>query len=79
MSTDMSIADCIAKNLERYFHDLEGEKPSAVYEMVLSQMERPMLQVVMAQANGNQTAAADILGINRNTLRRMLSKYELMS
>ena len=78
MSTNTSIADCIARNLERYFRDLDGEKPSAVYEMVLSQMEKPMLQVVMAQAKGNQTAAADILGINRNTLRRMLSKYELL-
>ena len=78
MSAEMSIAECVGRNLERYFRDLEGEKPSAIYDMVLAQMEKPMLQVVMTQAKGNQTAAADILGINRNTLRRMLTKYELL-
>jgi Fis family transcriptional regulator len=78
MSLDMSIAECVTRHLERYFHDLEGEKPSAVYDMVRAQMEKPMLQVVMAQAKGNQTLAADILGINRNTLRRMLTQYELL-
>ncbi|MDD5295541.1 MAG: helix-turn-helix domain-containing protein [Rhodocyclaceae bacterium] len=78
MNAEPSIAECVARNLERYFRDLEGEKPSAVYDMVLAQMEKPMLQVVMTQAKGNQTAAADILGINRNTLRRMLTQYELL-
>jgi Fis family transcriptional regulator len=42
--------------------------------MVLKSVEKPMLEVVMKQTNGNQTAAADILGINRNTLRRMLNE-----
>lgn len=78
MSTEMSIAECVTRNLERYFQDLDGEKPAAIYDMVLAQMEKPLLQVVMTQAKGNQTAAADILGINRNTLRRMLTKYELL-
>ncbi len=78
MNQNMSIAESVAGNLERYFHDLEGEKPGAVYDMVLAQVEKPMLQVVMAQTKGNQTAAAEILGINRNTLRRMLGKYELL-
>jgi len=44
---------------------------------VLTQVERPMLEVVMRQANGNQTVAARILGINRNTLRRKLAENNL--
>ena len=78
MNHDISIAECVRRNLERYFRDLDGEKPGAVYDMVLAQMEKPMLEVVMRQANGNQTVAAQILGINRNTLRRMLTQYELL-
>lgn len=71
------IAECVRRSLDRYFRDLDGEKPAAVYEMVLSQVERPMLEVVMRQAKNNQTVAARILGINRNTLRRKLADNDL--
>ncbi|TWO80193.1 hypothetical protein CBW56_11295 [Denitratisoma oestradiolicum] len=46
--------------------------------MVIRTVERPMLEVVMKQANGNQSAAAEILGINRNTLRRKLTEHDLL-
>jgi Fis family transcriptional regulator len=46
--------------------------------MVLSCVERPMLEVVMRQASNNQTVAAQILGINRNTLRKKLSDHGLL-
>lgn len=72
------IEECIRRSLERYFRDLDGEKPCAVYEMVLSQVERPILEVVMRQAEGNQTYAAQLLGINRNTLRRKLQDNDLI-
>lgn len=72
------LGDCVKRTLNRYFRDLDGEVPHAVYDMVLRSVERPMLEVVMRQTNGNQTAAADILGINRNTLRRKLSEYDLL-
>jgi Fis family transcriptional regulator len=72
------IAECVRRSLERYFRDLDGERPCAIYEMVLSQVERPMLEVVMREANGNQTLAADLLGINRNTLRRKLQDNDLI-
>jgi len=77
MSTS-EIADSVRRTLNRYFRDLDGEKPCAVYAMVLKHVEKPMLEVVMRQAGGNQTIAADILGINRNTLRRKLSEHELL-
>ncbi len=72
------ISDCVRRTLNRYFRDLDGEKPCAVYEMVLKNVEKPMLEVVMRQAGGNQTLAAEILGINRNTLRRKLSEHDLL-
>jgi Fis family transcriptional regulator len=72
------IADSIRRTLNRYFRDLDGEKPCAVYEMVMKNVEKPLLEVVMRQAGGNQTLAADILGINRNTLRRKLGEYDLL-
>ena len=70
--------DCVRRTLNRYFRDLDGETPHAIYNMVLKSVEKPMLEVVMRQTDGNQTAAADILGINRNTLRRMLNEYDLL-
>ncbi len=73
-----NLGECVRATLERYFQDLDGEKPSDIYHMVLSQVERPMLEVVMRQANGNQTAAAELLGINRNTLRRKLQDNQLL-
>jgi Fis family transcriptional regulator len=76
MSNDIS--DCVKRTLNRYFRDLDGETPQPVYDMVIRCAEKPMLEVVMRQANGNQTMAADILGINRNTLRRKLADYDLL-
>jgi Fis family transcriptional regulator, factor for inversion stimulation protein len=70
--------DCVKRTLNRYFRDLDGEAPHAVYDMVLRSVEKAMLDVVMRQTEGNQTAAADILGINRNTLRRKLNDYDLL-
>lgn len=75
MSSD--IADCVRRNLNRYFRDLDGETPHAIYDMVLVSVEKPMLEVVMKQAAGNQTAAAEMLGISRSTLRRKLAEHYL--
>jgi len=78
MSGRSDIAECIRHSLERYFHDLDGEAASGIYDMVLKQMERPMLEVVMREAEGNQTRAADMLGMNRNTLRRKLNDHGMI-
>ena len=75
MSTD--IADCVRRNLNRYFRDLDGEAPHAIYNMVLACVEKPMLEVVLKQAQGNQTVAAEMLGISRSTLRRKLADHNL--
>jgi len=72
MKQTNEIAECVRRSLERYFKDLDGEKPRAVYEMVLKNVERPMLEIVLDRAEGNQSMAADMLGINRNTLRKKI-------
>ncbi|TAM44971.1 MAG: Fis family transcriptional regulator [Gammaproteobacteria bacterium] len=71
------IAACVRSSMEKYFHDLNGEKVSGVYEMVLHEMEKPLLEIVMKHAKSNQCKAADILGINRNTLRKKLKLHKL--
>ena len=67
----------VKNSLERYFHDLNGEKTTDVYEMVISEVERPLLEIVMRHVKSNQCRAAELLGINRNTLRKKLKHYKL--
>jgi len=69
------IGRSVEKSLEDYFHRLDGETPHGVYDMVIATVERSMLATIMHRAGGNQTQAADMLGVNRNTLRSKLSKY----
>ena len=71
------IEDCVRESLETYFKDLRGAQPHDVYEMVMRVVEKPMLDVVMKHADGNQSRAAEWLGINRNTLRRKLTDHKL--
>ena len=73
------IDTCIRKTLQQYFHDLNGEAPHGVHEMIVTAVEKPLLEVVMAQAEGNQSRAAQWLGINRNTLRRKLLDHGIAS
>ncbi len=71
------VAACVKSALERYFHDLNGEKTTGVYEMVLHEVEKPLLEIVMRYSKSNQCRAAEILGINRNTLRKKLKLHKL--
>jgi len=66
---------CIESALIRYLKDLNGHRPSGLYEMVVSEVERPLLDIVMRYVKGNQSQAAILLGINRNTLRKKLKTY----
>jgi Fis family transcriptional regulator len=71
------VAACVKSAMERYFNDLNGEKTTGVYEMVLHEVEKPLLEIVMRHVKGNQCRAAEILGINRNTLRKKLKTHRL--
>jgi Fis family transcriptional regulator len=76
-SKDNEISEIVHRSLERYFRDLDGAKPCAIWKMVLRNVEKPMLEIVLAKAEGNQTAAAEMLGINRNTLRKKMQEHKI--
>ena len=69
------IGKVVEKSLEEYFRKLDGEPPHGIYDMVIGNVERSLIASVMERVGGNQTQAADMLGMNRNTLRTKLSKY----
>lgn len=71
------LGECVRQALTSYFEQLDGHAAANVYHMVLSEMEKPMLETVMHHAEGNQTRAAEILGISRSTLRKKLAHYKL--
>ena len=63
--------------LRRYFKELDGNKATTVFEMVIKEVEKPMLEEVMKFCNGNKSQASKILGINRVTLRTKLKQYNI--
>jgi Fis family transcriptional regulator len=73
-----AIGNSIERSLDEYFRKLDGEPPCGIYDMVIGHVERALLASVLARADGNQTQAADMLGLNRNTLRAKLTKYRIL-
>ena len=65
-------------SLDSYFRDLRGTEPDGMYEMLVRVVEKPLLDVVMTRAEGNQSKAAQWLGLNRNTLRKKLVEHKLL-
>ena len=73
------LEDCVRGSLETYFRDLGGTEPGGMHDMLVRAVEKPLLEVVMAQADHNQSKAAQWLGLNRNTLRKKLLEHKLIS
>ena len=72
MMNENEMARMVRRAIEGYFRDLDGEKPCAVYDMVINCVEKPLLESVLHRVRGNQSHAAAMLGINRNTLRKKM-------
>jgi len=72
------IQEVVSKSLQEYFDILDGQKPTGIYDMIMHTVEKPVLAVVMARAKNNQSLAAEMLGINRNTLRKKLLEHDLL-
>lgn len=75
--TSECLGSSVRRAMENYFTDLDGHEASNLYELFLAQVEKPMFEVVMRVTRGNITRAAEILGLNRGTLRNRLRKYGL--
>jgi Fis family transcriptional regulator len=72
------IEEVVRSSLEVYFRDLRGTEPDSLHEMMVRIVEKPLLEVVMAHAEHNQSRAAEWLGLNRNTLRKKLLEHKLL-
>jgi Fis family transcriptional regulator len=68
----------VRSSLEGYLRDLQGTEPDRMYDMLVSVVERPLLEIVMQHADNNQSRAAQWLGLNRNTLRKKLLEHKLV-
>lgn len=77
--TNNSIANTIEFNVRQYFQVLDGESTTSLYDLIISQVEKPLLSVVLEHTNGNQSKSAEILGLNRGTLRKKLIQHQLLN
>ncbi|PID41680.1 MAG: DNA-binding transcriptional regulator Fis [Proteobacteria bacterium] len=75
---DVTLRDSVEKSLENYFSQLDGAPVTDVYQLVLSEVEAPLLEQVMKHTRNNQTKASVLLGLNRGTLRKKLKQYGLL-
>ena len=72
------IQECVRNSLEAFLRDLRGTEPDGMYNMMVTVVEKPLLEVVMRHADNNQSKAAQWLGLNRNTLRKKLVEHKLI-
>ncbi len=71
------LRQCVKCALDLYLNDLNGFKPAPLYDLVLSEVERALFEVALARTHGNLSKTAELLGVNRGTLRKRLKKYDL--
>ncbi|MBT4212160.1 MAG: DNA-binding transcriptional regulator Fis [Porticoccaceae bacterium] len=76
--TQHSLRVSVADAMQRYFNDLDGQSTVNLYDLVLAEVEAPLLTAVMAYTRQNQSKASEILGLNRGTLRKKLKQYDLL-
>ncbi len=73
-----SLHECVAHALQQYFLNLDGQPANELYQLVLSEVEAPLLEAVLAYTRSNQSKSAEMLGLNRGTLRKKLKQYNLL-
>lgn len=69
--------NAVKHSIRRYLYELDGTQPHDMYELVLRQVEQPLLEAILEHTKGNQSKAAEYLGLNRGTLRKKLRTYNL--
>ena len=73
-----SLRDAVTTSVRQYLAELDGQLSTDVYQMVLAEIEAPLLEEIMAYTRNNQTRAANMLGLNRGTLRKKLKQHKLI-
>jgi len=71
------LSECVETALKDYFEQLDGHPAANLYDMLLAEVEAPLFKATLEHTNGNQSRAAEILGLNRGTLRKKLRTYGL--
>ena len=71
------LSDSVREATEKYLQDLDGHEPCELYDLFMAQVEKPLIEVVLGHTRGNVSRAAQVLGLNRGTLRNRLKKYDL--
>jgi len=76
--TDETLSESVGRHLRRYF-DLHGQDlpPPGLYGRILREMEIPLIEIALDASGGNQARCADLLGINRNTLRKKITELDI--
>ena len=71
------LSHAVKHSIRRYLYELDGTQPNDMYDLVLRQIERPLFEAILEHTKGNQSRAAEMLGLNRGTLRKKLRSYDL--
>ncbi|NVK22595.1 MAG: DNA-binding transcriptional regulator Fis [Kangiellaceae bacterium] len=77
-SSNPTLREHVAISMQHYLKQMHGQPLNEVYDLVLSQVEEPLLRAIMEHTRNNQTKAAQVLGLNRGTLRKKLKRYDLL-
>ena len=78
-ATSNHLRDAVTASVRQYLSELDGQMTTDFYDMVLSQIEEPLLEEIMSHTRNNQTKASIMLGLNRGTLRKKLKRYNLIA
>lgn len=73
--TTLLLSDHVRMSLQRYFAQLDGHEATDLYAMVISEVEKPLIETVLEQCGHNQSKAAMVLGVSRSTLRKKMLQY----
>lgn len=77
-ASKQTIRDCVECSMRNYFRHLDGHDATNLYEMVIAEVEAPLLRVVLEYTRDNQSRAAELLGLNRGTLRKKMKEYGML-
>lgn len=75
--SSLSLGESVNQTLQQYITTLDGQAPANLYDLVLAEVEKPLLEMVLKLTNNNQSKAAIVLGISRGTLRKKMAIYDL--